>query len=56
MTQDPIMTRCLCFKHNCNVALQVYEDLCKDYGVNLRLMVTLEMDMVLIKIKEQLYF
>ena len=31
MTLDPIMTRCLRFKNNCNVALQVYEDLYKDY-------------------------
>ena len=31
MTQDPIMTRSLHFKYNCDLALQVYEDLHKDY-------------------------
>ena len=31
MGQDPIMTRCLRFKHNCNLTLQVYEELYKDY-------------------------
>ena len=31
MTQDPIMTKSLHFKYNCDLALQVYEDLHKDY-------------------------
>ena len=31
MTQDPIMTRSLHFKYNCDLELQVYEDLHKDY-------------------------
>ena len=36
MDQDPIMTRCLHFKHNCNLALQVYEELYKDYTRQLK--------------------
>lgn len=31
MTNDPVMTRCMQFKHNCDSALTVYEDLYKDY-------------------------
>lgn len=31
MSQDPIMTRCLNFKHNCELAIQIYEELYKDY-------------------------
>ena len=31
MTNDPVMTRCLNFKYNCDVALQVYEELYKDF-------------------------
>ena len=30
VTQEPIMTRCFRFKHNYNMALQVYEDPYKD--------------------------
>ena len=36
VTQDPIMTRCLRFRQNCNVTLQVYEDLYKDYTRQLK--------------------
>ena len=31
VTQDPIMTRCLNFKYNCDAALKMYEDVYKDY-------------------------
>ena len=31
MGQDPIMTRSMEFKHSCNLAVTIYEDLYRDY-------------------------
>ena len=31
MNNDPVMTRCMHFKHVCDSALAIYEDLYKDY-------------------------
>ena len=31
LSQDPVMTRSMHFKRSCNLAIQIYEDLYKDY-------------------------